>query len=176
MNELQVSHGNVGELLREFTALNQEYTDIMLVDGQGHLLAGITSRSINPTEPILHDDPYRSGIVATDFFVSRAFKIADTGRWAVLLSYPIFGTDTVGQRTGTLLLRLNLPALSRLLVYDPAESRTLLAVLDDHGVVIMRSVKAEEYIGQTVPKSAELLPLPQCERKRGAANCRDSTE
>src|ERR1700710_850022 len=61
VNELQVNHGNVGELLREFTALNQEYTDIMLVDGQGRLLAGITSRSINPTEQTMHDDPYRSG-------------------------------------------------------------------------------------------------------------------
>ena len=156
VNELQNTRGNIGEMLREFTALNQEYTDIMLVDGQGQLLAGVTSHPANPAESIVREEPYRTGIEAPDFFVS-SFKMPETGRWAVLLSHPVFDTNTAGRRTGTLLLRLNLPALSRLLVYDPAESRTLLGVIDDHGVVIMRSFKAEDYIGQIAPRATELV-------------------
>ncbi len=158
LNELQNTQGNIGQLLREFVALNPEYSDVTLVDRAGRVVAGESLHPDQPADSALREEPYRRAVETPDFFVSGAFKHSGTNRWAVLLSYPVYDTDKAGKRTGTLLLRLDLAELSRLLAYDPAESRTVLGVVDDHGVVIMRSFQADDYIGQSVPGFAGLLP------------------
>ncbi len=157
VNELQNSGGNVGDVLREFTALNQEYTDVVLADNQGRPLSGVSARTAAAVTGNFQDETYRRAMAAPDFLVSGAFKSADTGNWSVLLSHPVFNGDTTGKKTGTLLLRLNLPELSRLLAYDPSESRTVLGIVDSNGVLIMRSTQAEELIGQVAPQASELV-------------------
>jgi len=156
-DELRDSGGNVSELLREFSALNQEYTDVVMADGQGRPIAGVTARTMSSAAADFQEKSYQQALTAPSFFVSNAFKPADIGNWCVLLSHPVFDGETPGKKNGTLLLQLNLPALSRLLAYDPTESRTVLSIADSNGVLIMRSVRAENFIGQIVPQATVLI-------------------
>ncbi len=151
----QASRGEVEPLLREFAALNPEYSNVALIDTNGIVQAAVTLRPANPTQSMATYEPYKLAMEAKGFLVARPFKGPITGRWVGLLSNPVL--DANGQRTGTLLLPLNLIELSHILTYDPAESNTLLGVIDDSGTIVLRSFKAEEYIGQTAPQIRNIL-------------------
>jgi PAS domain S-box-containing protein len=132
--------------LRNFARINPEYANLALLDPEGRVVAAASIRPADPNLSLARHSPFDAALASPGFFVSPVFKGEVTGRPSVLLAQPVLGPD--GRRLGTLAVPLNLPELSRMLTYDPTESRVLVTVLDRSGAVVMRSFEAEKYIGQ----------------------------
>lgn len=151
----QAQGGDVSQLLREFAALNPEYTYVSVIDQRGK--SSLSSpRTLSQAELASVDyDPMRPAFEATSFYVGRPIKGPLSGRWIAMLAYPAF--DQTGRRINTLLISVELVELSRMLAYDPLESRTLLGVIDDQGAVVMRSFDPEQYVGKIIPHLASMM-------------------
>jgi PAS domain S-box-containing protein len=137
-----------------FARINPEYSNLALLDPAGRVVAASSIRPADPKLSLAQHSPFDAALAAQGFFVSPLFKGEVTGRLAVILAQPVLGRE--GQRLGTLIVPLNLLELSRMLTYDPAESRVLVTVLDGTGAVVMRSFEAEKFIGRTYGNFATL--------------------
>ncbi|HVU16878.1 MAG TPA: PAS domain S-box protein [Candidatus Didemnitutus sp.] len=138
--------GEIENELRKFARTNPEFTNLALLDPEGRVVGAASLRPADPKFSLAKFKPFDAALRATGFFVSPVFKGEVTGRPTVILSQPVVGTD--GHRLGTLIVPINLLELSRLLAYDPADSQVLVSVLDENGVLALRSFDAEKFLGR----------------------------
>ena len=141
--------------LRNLARINPDCTNLAMLSTDGLVLAAATLRPADPGLSLAKFSPFDEALRAPGFFVSLVFPGAVTGRPTAILAQPVVGP--AGERLGTLVLPLNLLELSRSLVQDPAEGPVVITVLDIHGAIVMRSARAEEFIGKNYPHIADLL-------------------
>ncbi|HEY4299796.1 MAG TPA: PAS domain S-box protein [Candidatus Didemnitutus sp.] len=132
--------------LRNFAQTNPNFSNLALLDPAGRVIGAASLRPADPNLSLAKFSPFDAALQAPDFYVSPLFRGAVTGRPSAILSQPVKRRD--GTRVGTLVVPLNLLELSRLLAYDPTDSRVIVSVLDANGALVLRSFEAEKYLGR----------------------------
>lgn len=91
---------------------------------------------------------FRQGLLADGPSAGPVLQVPATGRWMAPLSQPLH--DASGQLVGLLVLPLDLLALQQR-VMPPPTSPALVSVIDGNDALLMRSVDAQQWLGQPPP-------------------------
>ncbi len=132
-----------------YAQINSEFSSLVVRDLQGRAVCSYladTAATLPPANPSW----FAEALSKDGFSVSGAFFGQSSGRWISSLSMPIF--DSSGQRGGLLRISLDLVKLSEsLMAHLP--SSALITVIDQKGMVLLRSKEAVLHIGHAMPQS-----------------------
>ncbi|MCW2311813.1 bifunctional diguanylate cyclase/phosphodiesterase [Rhodoferax antarcticus] len=146
--------GNPPVVAKNFNPGQLLHTDPLVIRlGVRDLQANLIDASLTdalPAEEALKFSWVQQGVQSETFAVSGAVQEPLSGRWAVMLTYPV--RDAQGTRTGFVNLSLDLLSLNeRLLASIP--SNVVVPVLDRTDQYLLRSADALDMIGKTLPQN-----------------------
>jgi PAS domain S-box-containing protein len=136
----------IAALLQEFLHARPEYDNIGYVDPAGRVLASPRY----PANYQVADQPhYRAAMEAQDFYAGQVFLGTVAKIWSCVLSSPV--RDATGRRIGTLIIPLDLPALSATLNLPSNRVDLAVGVVDGAGTVLLHAPHGPKYIGRKLP-------------------------
>lgn len=125
--------------------LKNEFQYLAVLDIQGQLIC-----SYRPKPPpakisaklvaLSHAQPNQALIA------SAAIYDEESAAWLTLLAYPVFQADSK-EAKGLVMMALNLPKLSQE-IFNEGDGEALVAVVDQHHMVVLRSKQEERFIGK----------------------------
>lgn len=131
-------------LFRELLQHFPQYTDLILVNSNGDLVASGTQVTslIN-----FADRPYFQRVLSTRSFVVGDYAVGRvTGRSVVTLSYPI--VDSSGQVRAVLTAGLDLEWLDKLIPISGLPANSTFFLIDSGGVVLAQEPQREKWVGK----------------------------
>ena len=139
---------NCDPFLRDFVQLFPQFAGIGLVDVSGQ---AVCSGTLDPQAPLpnIGDRPYFQELLATESFaVGNVQQGRVTGRWVVVLAYPV--RNEVGVLVGALILPLDLAYFQAGLTEAQFKQDTVITIIDETGTVVARSGDAADLVGRQI--------------------------
>jgi len=148
-------HETLHEVLVALAAAGEHIVSVNLVDASGRRLVDSRipwGQTLPPSGTVDWD---RRVLATGQPAVSPLVTGSVAGHPVVGLAVPV--AEPGGERTAALRLVLHTRAITALLQRKPAPAGWVLAVVDQRGVILARSVDAERFVGQRATESAQAL-------------------
>jgi PAS domain S-box-containing protein len=136
-------------MFRQFITFNPEFSNVGLLDQEGHVLATANIHPLSPKTSLLKYPQYQAAVNLNAFQISHPYVRDIVKEWTCLLSYPVFDRNQV--RIGTVVAPMNLPQFARRMNFAPSIAGSSICIIDAvSGTTVMRLPEPETYIGTQV--------------------------
>ncbi len=135
------------QIFGQFKDLYPQFSNLSQADRRGYIVCSANPQPRNKPTFVGDASWYKQVFTTRQFTLGPPYLGPVTGRVVAVLSYPVF--DDAGAMTGSIQTPLDLAKLRVIRGAEKLPEATVIAVIDDRGVLVARSRGAEGKVGKT---------------------------
>lgn len=158
----------------QFKDLYPQFSNLSQADRNGYIVCSATPQPGNKPTFIGDTAWYKKVFATRQFTIGPPYRGPISGRVVAVLAYPLF--DDAGVMTGSIQMPLDLVKLRVIRGAEKLPEATVIAVIDDTGVLVARSRAAERMVGTNISAVEGVRYVLAKRDGTGRAGTSDGTE
>jgi diguanylate cyclase (GGDEF)-like protein/PAS domain S-box-containing protein len=136
------------QIFGQFRDLYPQFSNLSQADRNGYIICSAVPQPGNGPTFVGDTVWYKNVFASRQFTIGPPYRGPVTGRVVAVLAHPLF--DAAGRMTGSIQMPLDLAKLRVIRGAEKLPESTVIAVLDDTGVLVARSRGAEKVVGKNL--------------------------